>query len=289
MKNAGTARSNAYQLGLYEKAMPDLAWEEKLVAARELGFDCLEISIDETDAKLTRLDDPAAQRAIRDAADASGCPIRTMCLSGHRKFPLGSEDAKTRQRALDILDKALDMSCFLGVRIIQLAGYDVYYTESSPKTRGLFAHGLRLGVEMAARRGVMLGFETMETPFMDTIGKAMRYVDAANSPYLHVYPDLGNITNAACLYGRDVMTDIALGEGCVVAVHLKESKPGHYREVPFGEGHVDFSSTVQAFWRQGVRMFTGEFWHTGNKNWQEDVRRAARFLRGHIEKAAENF
>ena len=40
----------SYTLGLYEKAMPkDLTWEEKLLAAKEAGYDFVEISIDETD------------------------------------------------------------------------------------------------------------------------------------------------------------------------------------------------------------------------------------------------
>lgn len=43
----------AYSIGLYEKAMPNtLTWKEKLEAAKEAGYDFVEISIDETDAKL---------------------------------------------------------------------------------------------------------------------------------------------------------------------------------------------------------------------------------------------
>ena len=43
----------AYTLGLYEKAMPsDLTWKEKLETAKAAGYDFVEISIDETDAKL---------------------------------------------------------------------------------------------------------------------------------------------------------------------------------------------------------------------------------------------
>ena len=46
--------NRTYQLGLYEKAMPsDLSWEEKLNLTKESGFDYLEMSIDETDAKLS--------------------------------------------------------------------------------------------------------------------------------------------------------------------------------------------------------------------------------------------
>lgn len=46
---------------------------------------------------------------------------------------------------------------------------------------------------MAAEKGIVLGFETMETPFMDTVEKAMRYVNLVSSPYLGVYPDIGNL------------------------------------------------------------------------------------------------
>ena len=51
---------------------------------------------------------------------------------------------------------------------------------------------------MAAEKGIVLGFETMETPFMDTVEKAMRYVNLVSSPYLGVYPDIGNLKN--CIF-----------------------------------------------------------------------------------------
>ena len=46
-----------YSLGLYEKAMPNwLTLPEKLTLAADCGFDRMQISIDETEAKLARLD-----------------------------------------------------------------------------------------------------------------------------------------------------------------------------------------------------------------------------------------
>ena len=46
-----------YLLGQYEKSMPsNLTWEKKLTLNKEFGFDYLEISIDEKDEKLSRLD-----------------------------------------------------------------------------------------------------------------------------------------------------------------------------------------------------------------------------------------
>ena len=109
------------------------------------------------------------------------------------------------------------------------AGYDVYYETGSDQTRRLFTENLKKAVEHAAA-GVLLGFETMETPFMDTVEKAMHFVHGIGSPYLGVYPDLGNITNAALLYKKNVTGDLETGRGRILAMHLKETFPSPCRD-----------------------------------------------------------
>lgn len=278
---------SVYQLGLYEKAMPsDLSWTEKLEIAQKSGFDHLEISIDETDARLARLHWTDEQRAeLAAAIRSSGVPIRSMCLSGHRKYPLGSHDPKIRARGMEIMDRAIALAENLGIRIIQLAGYDVYYETGDEETHRLFADNLAISVEHAAAKGIMLGFETMETPFMDTVEKAMEYVHSLNSPYLGVYPDLGNLKNAALIYNGDVNKDLETGRGHIMAVHIKETIPGHYREIPFGTGHTEYARNFNLLRDMGIRMFAGEFWYTGQKTWREDLLFANTFLRGKLDAA----
>ena len=92
-----------------------------------------------------------------------------------------------------------------------------------------------------------------------------------DSPYLGVYPDMGNITNAAKKYGTDVLKDIRTGTGHLDAVHLKETVPGVFREVPFGTGHVDFPAVIRETWKAGVRRYVTEFWYTGNPGWKEEL------------------
>lgn len=255
------ARSDV-RLGCYEKAMPsNWTWVNKCVAAKDAGYDFIEISIDETDEKLARLDDSNFASTVLNAVKLTGMPIRTMCLSGHRKYPLGSEHPETVMRSLDIFTKAVKLAECLGIRIIQLAGYDVYYEDSSPVTRKRFLENLKKCVAIAARHGVLLGFETMETPFMDTVSKAMAVVRAVDSPYLNVYPDLGNCTNAAKLYRTELVDDLHSGQGRIVAVHIKETVVGKYREIPFGKGHVDFKNALKTCMELGVRMYVAEFWY----------------------------
>ncbi len=268
--------NKAYTLGLYEKAMPlELTWEEKLLTAKEAGFDFVEISIDETDEKLNRLNMSGKDRLdLLNLTKKTGMPIGTMCLSGHRKFPLGSLDPQIRDRGMEIMEKAIFLAQDLGIRIIQLAGYDVYYENSTQETKDWFLKNLKIAVNMAARAGVLMGFETMETEFMNTVGKAMDYVNKINSVYLNVYPDIGNITNAAKTYGTNVLDDLRSGKGHIVAMHLKETVPGKFREIPYGTGHVNFKKAIETAWSIGVRKFVTEFWYTGNKEWKKDVESA---------------
>jgi L-ribulose-5-phosphate 3-epimerase len=249
-----------------------LNWREKLMAAKEAGYDFVEMSIDETEEKLSRLDMPKEERLeIVQLMVEVGIPIRTMCLSGHRKYPLGSSDPLVCNRGMEIMQKAIQLADDLGIRIIQLAGYDVYYEESSLETKKRFLNNLKLTANMAEKAGVVLGFETMETEFMNTVEKAMKYVTLVNSTYLNVYPDIGNITNAASSYKADVLEDLYIGKGHLVAMHLKETVPGKFREIPYGEGHVNFEEAVEAAWQLGVRKYVAEFWYTGNPIWKEDL------------------
>ena len=270
-----------YTLGLYEKAMPgSLTWKEKLLAAKSAGYDFVEISIDETDEKLSRLEMTSQERLelVRLMAE-TGIPIRTMCLSGHRKYPLGSSDPQVCGRGMEIMQKAIQLADDLGVRIIQLAGYDVYYEESSLETKKRFLTNLKKAVNMAERTGVLLGFETMENEFMNTVEKAMKYVTLVGSSYLNVYPDIGNITNAAHTYKTDVLEDLYIGKGHLVAMHLKETVPGRFREIPYGTGHVDFKNAVHTAWELGIRKYVTEFWYTGSDTWAEDLKSASKMFR----------
>lgn len=278
-----------YTLGLYEKSMPSiLTWKEKLTAAKEAGFDFVEISIDETDAKLARLEMSKEERLnLIKTMYKVGTPVRSMCLSGHRKYPLGSSDKNISDKSMDIMRKAIQLADDLGIRVIQLAGYDVYYEESTSETKARFKENLNKAVMYAASLGVTLGFETMETEFMNTVEKSMEYIEMVNSPYLKAYPDSGNITNAAVTYGKDVLKDVHSGWGHIVALHLKEAIQGVYREIPFGQGYVDFESIIHTAWNIGVRRYVAEFWYTGSENWKEDLLFANEMMRKLLDKESE--
>lgn len=274
-------KNNSFLLGCYEKAMPNhLSLKEKLYYAKLCNYDYLEISIDETDDKLNRLDYSDEQiNQLKIEMMELNIPILTMCLSGHRKYPLGSHDEVIQKRSIEIMEKACLFAFKLGIRIIQLAGYDVYYENHDEFTQKSFESNLKKCVNIASKYGILLGFETMETPFMDTVSKAMQYVLQINSPYLNVYPDLGNLTNSSRIYQKPIDLDIYSGNGKIIAAHLKEVIEGHYREIPFGTGDTQYDLAINILHKMGVRLFTAEFWYVGNEKWQDDLIFANQYLR----------
>ena len=76
--------SKQIPLGIYEKALPaGECWLERLQLAKTLGFDFVEMSVDETDDRLSRLDWSREQRLALVNARAVYVPF---CSSS---FPAG--------------------------------------------------------------------------------------------------------------------------------------------------------------------------------------------------------
>lgn len=266
-------------LGIYEKALPNrLDINEKLKLAKEIGFNQLEISIDESEEKLKRLKNGFSKKLLKAQID-NNMRVRTMCLSGHRKYPFGSNDEQIRKKSLDIMQKALEFADINSIKIIQLAGYDVYYEKSNDETKKYFIENLFKAVDFASKYGVILAFETMETEFMDTVEKAMEYVNLVDSPYLGIYPDIGNLKNASVKYNKDVIEDIKKGKGHIFAAHLKETNPGIYRDMQFGAGgHTEYERCIKELKDQKVQIYTGEFWDHGEENYKEIIKNSYEFL-----------
>jgi hexulose-6-phosphate isomerase len=270
-------------LGIYEKALPAaLSWTEKLETAKRLGFAFVEISVDESDDKLDRLYWSRHQRGeLRDSIWNTGVKLHSMCFSGQRRFPLGSRDPKIRAKSLELMQRAIQFASEIGIRVIQLAGYDVYYEQSGPDTHALFLQNLLRSVDMASQAQVMLAIEIMDTSTINSISKFLWYDREIHSPWLAVYPDIGNLA----AWGNEVETELRLGIHRTVGVHLKDTLavtrdfPGKFRDVPFGNGCVDFPAVFRVL--KGLHYkgpFVIEMWTAGADDALEQILAAKTFI-----------
>lgn len=118
--------------------------------------------------------------------------------------------------------------------------------------------------------------ETEDSFFLEV--KGLAWINRIGSNYLKLYPDIGNTTNGCLPLGPDPAEDLRSGGSAVAALHLKETKPGFYREIPYGTGHVDFERAVAAAWAIGVRRFVREFWYKPDGETPEAVCKRCRAL-----------
>lgn len=283
----------ARPIGIYEKATPkQFNWTERLNFAKELGFDFVEMSIDESDSRLARLDWTKEERLdVVKAIYETGVRIPTICFSGHRRYPLGSNDPEIETKSLDLMKKCIELAQDLGVRTIQLAGYDVYYEEKSPETRARFIKNLRKACDWAEEAQVILAIEIMDDPFINSIEKYLAIEKEIDSPYLFVYPDTGNVS----AWHNDLWSEFYNGHRSIAALHLKdtyavtETSKGQFRDVPFGEGCVDWETMFAILKKTNYNgPFLIEMW-SENCETVEETRQAIQvakdFLLPKIEKA----
>lgn len=278
-----------HHLGIYEKALPkDMDWTERLNLVKKLGFDFIEMSIDETDERLARLEWSKAERlALIQQVFEIGIPIQSICLSAHRRFPFGSSNKEVREKAYEIMEKAIDLSVDLGVRIIQLAGYDVYYEMSNEQTKQHFLEGIQWAVQLAAAKQVTLSMEIMDTKFMNSITKWKELEKQIKSPWFTVYPDIGNLS----AWNRDVLGELSLGIDQISAIHLKDTYPvtktasGTFRNVPFGKGCVQFLDIFKCLATLNYRgAFLIEMWADSSENPIEQVAHAKNWIEDQMKK-----
>ncbi len=260
---------NKNPIGIYEKAIANkFNWSEKIEIAKKAGFDFLEMSVDESDERLSRLEWTKEERnELRVLLEINNFHIRSMCLSAHRRFPFGSKDEQKRERAYEIMDKAIELSLDLGIKNIQIAGYDVYYEDSDSETKEMFIEGLKYAARKAASKNIMLSIEIMDTEFIGTITRCLEFIDMVKSPWLQIYPDLGNLTQ----WAESPEKELEKGVEHIVAIHLKDTKPGIFKCVPFGEGTVDFKRLFKKITELNYTgPFLVEMWADNEKNYNSE-------------------
>jgi L-ribulose-5-phosphate 3-epimerase/hexulose-6-phosphate isomerase len=264
-----------HRIGLYEKALPnELSWEDKLITVKELGFDFLEISVDESDERRARLDWSDEEiYGLRHLCETHGIPLQSMCLSAHRKFPFGSADFKIREQAAIHMKKAITLAYKLGVRNIQLAGYDVYYEPANEETHQRFISGMRYCAKLAEKAGVMLSVEIMDTDYLNSLSKFEILNRQIGSPFFTAYPDVGNING----WNYDTCTELALSAPHITQIHLKdtykvkEGYKGQFRDLVIGEGEVDFDAIFKTIKRYDIVVpLVIEMW-AQNEQWKENI------------------
>ena len=269
--------------GIYEKALKPQRFEQMFEDALVCGYKTFELSLDSTDERLDRLNWGRAECAeVWAAAQRTGMKLLTACLSGNKRFPLGSSDPVIASSGLAVVQKAIELCGTLGIRVIQISGFDVFDREpSTEQTRRRFCNNLERCVRMAERACVTLAIEPVEGNLL-AVRDTMEVVNSIGSCWLQIYPDVANINSL----GIDPIEELPYGKGHIVAVHMRDSVMNNFdATIPFGTGCLNFEGVFQ---RLDELNFCGplvvEMWNTQRENYRGYIVQAREYMEQCIRK-----
>lgn len=274
--------------GIYEKALKEQSFEQMFQDAKEAGYQSFELSIDATDKRLARLN--WGKRETEEVWKASlrqDIRLLTMCLSGHKRFPLGSSDPEVIRTGMEIMRGAIKLAGRLGIRVIQLSGFDVYDQEQrTQETRKRYIDNIYKAARMAEEVCVMLAIEPVEGNLL-AVKDTMEVIKKIDSHCLQIYPDMANINSL----GIDPIEELPYGKGHIAAVHMRDSLPGIFdATLPFGSGYLDFDGIFKKLHEIG---FCGpmivEMWNTDRPEYKKLICQAREYMETHIRKVREAY
>jgi len=267
-------------LGIYEKAICfSFSWEEKLLLAKESGYDFLEINIDGEEPRINRLYDRGSAKELCRAILNTGVPVLSMALTANRKYPMGSDDPGVRSKGIEVVKHAIDYALTAGIRIIQLAPYCGGEDQPAELAEKYLQDSIEKCLLYATANCVMLSLEVIDTKIMKSIEQITRFNKKFDSPFLQAYADIGNL-NAM---GVDAEYDLPIGGKNILGVHIKDSKPHIVRDVPYGEGNVNFKKCFRTLKKMNYNgIFVAEMWCHDNPEFHQYLKKANKFIKTKI-------
>ena len=139
------------------------------------------------------------------------------------------------------------------------------------------AESLRLVLDYAAERGVVIGFEPEPGMLVATLADYERLLTQVDAPNFGLTIDVGHLH---CTGEVPIAAQIHRWRDRIVNVHIEDMRAGVHEHLMFGEGEIEFPPILSALqeigYQSGVYVELSRHSHDA----PEAARRAYRFLSG---------
>ncbi len=162
----------------------------------------------------------------------------------HKHEPtLVSPKSAGRPRRIEFLRHAVDLAAALESDCVSL--WSGILHDAVPREKGLerLVEGLKIVLDYADRKDVVLGFEPEPGMLIDTMARFAELVEAVDSPRLKLTLDVGHLH---CLGEVPIAEVIRHWSDRLVNIHIEDMKAGVHEHLMFGAGEIDFAPVVAA-------------------------------------------
>ncbi len=241
---------------------PAMPLSERFLAARNAGFDGVEIAAGdsaEDGSEITPRSAPDQVERIADAAHRAGITIVSLWVS-HPLWtrPLNSPDPAVRAAGVDAVARCIEHARLLGSGALLLVparlGNGPQFQVGYQATWDRVTVEIKKLIPVAAEKKVIITPENVWNKFLVSPLEMRAFVDQFKSPWLQTHFDIGNVMQ----YGYPQDWILTLGPR-IKRVHAKDyklstrSEQGHFCGLL--EGDVDWKEVMAALTKVGYQGF----------------------------------
>ena len=203
--------------------------EEVLRFSREIGYEGVELNLDEEMLKMSR----SERKTIADEAESFGLELPSLCTGLLWKYNLASPDANVREKGVELIRRGCEFAADVGAPIFLVVPAVATPEVSYRKIWELSKNGIMEAVSTAEEFGVTLGIENVWNRFLYSPFEFRRFIEEINHPNVKVYFDVGNIF----LLGFPEQWIKHLAD-LIVCVHVKDFRMATMEFKPLFEGDI---------------------------------------------------
>ena len=163
--------------------------DEILDASARIGFDGVELNLNEESLKLPR----KKRKAIAEKATSLGLELPSLCTGLFWKFNLAGPDEKTREMGVEILKKGCGFASDIGSKIFLVVPAVAVPEVSYREMWRLSKESILKAAPAAEEHDVILGIENVWNRFLYSPLEFRRFIEEINHPNVKAYFDVGNI------------------------------------------------------------------------------------------------
>lgn len=202
----------------------NVKFEDGLKMLKDAGFEGVEVNTSE--GGILNLNSKESEvKKVGDIIRKNGLEIASLLIGQFWKYPLSSNDKKTREKGEELLERGIKIANWLGTDAIlvvpgvvaplsgegEITSYDIAYKNSQ--------ESIKKYVELAEKNNVYICVENVWNKFLLSPLEMKSYVEEIGSEYVKVYFDVGNIL----IIGFPEMWIRILGK-LIKRIHLKDFK-----------------------------------------------------------------
>jgi len=216
--------------GRYQ-AHPIGYWKDEFIIAKEIGLDSIEFILDYNDYMKNPLMSRNGIKEILKIIEQSGVKVRSICADFFMEAPLHSDDAKVRDKSIEVLNKLIKCASIIGASDIVIPCVD----QSSLKTdkdKKRFEFSLSKSLKEANKHNINLALETDLGPEEFKV-----LIDQFDNNNITVNYDTGNSASL----GYDIDEEFKSYGYKISDIHIKD-RVLNGGPVILGSGNVNFNN-----------------------------------------------